>query len=239
MIPLRNDQKTTTTPYVNVALIAACIVAFLGQIMLPEEAFLGMIYAFGSIPALLFTEARLPPEFAVLPPTATLFSALFVHGGWAHIAGNMLYLWIFGDNIEDAMGHARYLVFYLLCGALAGLSHAIMNPMSAVPVVGASGAVSGVLGAYVLLYPHARVLVFLPLGPWSRLVRFPAFWVLGFWFAFQVLNSLLAPREAGGVAWFAHIGGFLAGMLLIPFFKRAHIAILNPPRGSTRLYRRF
>ncbi len=239
MIPLRDDIHTSLRPVVTVALIVACVVTFLFQVSLGEPNFERVIYILGSIPALLFTDARLPPELALVPPELTLVSSVFLHGGWMHLLGNMLYLWIFGDNVEDAMGHLRYGAFYLICGVAAALAHAVSDPTSEVPVVGASGAISGVLGAYLLLYPHARILVLLPMGPFSRLVRLPAFLVLGFWFVLQLLSSLLAGPQQGGVAWWAHSGGFLVGMLLIPFFKYSHVHLWHSAHGSRRWYRRL
>jgi membrane associated rhomboid family serine protease len=156
---------------------------------------------------------------------------MFLHGGWMHLIGNMLYLWIFGNNVEDAMGHARFLAFYVLCGAAAVFAQALPAPDSTIPMIGASGAISGVLGAYLLLYPHARVLVLIPLGAFSRLVYLPAMVVLGFWFALQLLSTLLADPNQPGVAFGAHAGGFVAGMLLIPLFKRRGVPLFHPRQG--------
>jgi membrane associated rhomboid family serine protease len=155
-----------------------------------------------------------------------------MHGGWMHLIGNMLYLWIFGNNVEDAMGHRRFVVFYAVCGLAAVGLHATMDAHSNIPLIGASGAISGVLGAYLLLYPHARVLVAIPLGFILHTTRLPAGWVLGFWFVLQIVNSLLsAGSEGGGVAWGAHVGGFLAGMLLIPLFKRKRVKLFHARRS--------
>lgn len=242
MIPLRDDVHTTTQPVVTTFLVATCVVVYLVQVSLGEPNFHRVIYMLGSIPALLFTDARLPPELALVPSELTLISSMFLHGGWMHLIGNMLYLWIFGDNVEDAMGHVRYVLFYLICGVAAALIYALSDPMSVIPVVGASGAISGVLGAYLVLYPHARILVFLPMG----LVRLPAFFVLGFWFFLQLLNSILADAQQGladaqqgGVAWYAHTGGFVAGIVLIPLFKYRHVPLWHPAHGSRRWYRRL
>jgi membrane associated rhomboid family serine protease len=161
---------------------------------------------------------NLPARFYLIPAWATMFTSMFLHGGWMHLIGNMLYLWIFGNNVEDAMGHFRFIVFYLLCGVAAVFAQALPNSESTVPMIGASGAISGVLGAYLLLHPRAQVLVWVPLG-FMRPIYLPAFIVLSFWFVLQLINSAMAPSEGGGVAWGAHIGGFLAGMVLIPFFK--------------------
>jgi membrane associated rhomboid family serine protease len=159
---------------------------------------------------------------------------MFLHGGWMHLTGNMLYLWIFGNNIEDAMGHGRFIAFYLLCGLAAALAQALMEPASEIPMIGASGAISGVLGAYLLLYPHARVQVLLPVGLVMHMVSLPAVLVLGFWFVLQVLNSMVATAGEGGTAWFAHLGGFIAGMAFIPLFKYRRVRFFNPPRRRYR-----
>jgi len=230
VIPLHDDNPTTLRPIITVSLIVACSAAFLWELSLGSEGMQRMVFALGSIPAVLLQGRHLPPDLAVVPAPLTVFTAMFLHGGWMHLIGNMLYLWIFGNNVEDAMGHARYLVFYLLCGIGAALGQAIMDPSSTIPMIGASGAISGVLGAYLLLHPHARVLVIIPLGIFSQLMRLPALWVLGFWFVFQLLSSALAAKGQGGVAWFAHVGGFVFGMLLIPFFKYPNVPLFNPLR---------
>jgi membrane associated rhomboid family serine protease len=155
---------------------------------------------------------------------------MFMHGGWMHLIGNMLYLWIFGDNVEDSMGHARFLVFYLLCGIAAVLAQALPDPSSIVPMVGASGAISGVLGAYLLLYPLARVLVVIPLGFILQTMRIPAGIVLLLWFGLQLLSNAMQSAGQGGVAFRAHIGGFVAGMILIPLFKQRQFRLRLPWR---------
>jgi membrane associated rhomboid family serine protease len=159
---------------------------------------------------------------------------MFLHGGFMHLIGNMLYLWIFGNNIEDAMGHVRFVGFYLLCGVIAAMSHSFSDPGSVMPMIGASGAISGVLGAYLLLYPRAHVLVLIPLGFFFWRMYVPAFIVLGFWFALQLISGTVTVGGGeGGVAWFAHIGGFLAGMVLIGFFKHRSVRFFNPPPGRS------
>ena len=235
MIPLHDDNPTTLRPVVTVALIAACVAAFLWQLSLGQAGYRRAVYSLGFIPAVFFGERVLAPELAVVPPALTLVTSMFLHGGLWHLLGNMLYLWIFGNNVEDAMGHARFVAFYLLCGIAAALGQGILDPGSTIPMIGASGAISGVLGAYLLLYPHARVLVLIPLGFFSQLVRVPAVLVLGLWFLIQIVSSLAADPSRGGVAWFAHIGGFLAGMALIPFFKRRDVPLHNPLRAPRRL----
>lgn len=218
MIPLRDDNPTRGTPLVNYALIAACAAVFLWQVSLGARLE-AAIYAYGLIPDVLLGDARLPPELAVVPAWMTVFTSMFLHGGWMHLIGNLLYLWIFGDNVEDRLGHGRFVAFYLLCGIAAALAQALPAPDSQIPMVGASGAISGVLGAYLLMYPRAHVLVLIPLGPLSQLVRLPAMLVLGLWFAMQLLSELAADAGAG-VAFRAHIGGFVAGMLLLPLMRR-------------------
>jgi len=224
-------------PIVTVLLIALNVLAFLYQASLgldgrgPDpgaaEAF---VMEFGLVPCRL-SGACAAPEFP--SPLVTVFTSMFMHGGLFHIGGNMLYLWIFGDNVEDTLGHGRFLVFYLAAGVAAALAQVMLNASSRVPMVGASGAVSGVLGAYLLLFPYARVLTLLIIGFFIRFVHVPALIVLGFWIVVQLLNGFitfsaqsLGRGETGGVAWFAHIGGFLAGMLLLLMLR---------PRQSSRL----
>ena len=218
MIPLKDDNPTRTVPFVNYALIAGCVLVFFWQLSLGERI-QAAIYAYGLIPDVLLGDARLPPELAVVPAWMTVFTSMFLHGGWMHLIGNMLYLWIFADNVEDRLGHGRFVVFYALCGVAAALAQALPDPGSQVPMVGASGAISGVLGAYLLMFPRAHVLVLLPLGFLTQLVRLPALLVLGLWFVMQLLSEMFAATGAG-VAFRAHIGGFVAGLLLLPVFRR-------------------
>lgn len=218
MIPLHDDNPTELTPWLTVSFMVICVLVFAWQLTLGTGVD-NAIYSFGVIPATLLGEMSLPSELAVIPPWATMFTSMFMHGGWLHLLGNMLYLWIFGNNIEDAMGHVRFLVFYLLCGLAAVYAQALPDPESVIPMIGASGAISGVLGAYLLLYPHAKVLAVIPLFFIAYTVRVPAAFVLVFWFAMQLLSSYLAGDQEGGVAFGAHIGGFVAGMVLIPFFR--------------------
>ena len=230
MIPLHDDNPTDITPLLTWALIIACVVAFALQLSAGQDGNRGLIFAFGLIPAVVTGSAELPPQLALLPPAATLLSSMFLHGGWLHLGGNLLYLWIFGNNVEDAMGHIRFIVFYLLCGLAAAGAQIVQDPASAVPMIGASGAISGVLGAYLLLYPRASVLVAIPLGFILPMVRLPAALVLGLWFALQFLSSLSAPPGQPGVAWWAHIGGFIAGCVLVWFFKDPRVPLLQTPR---------
>lgn len=235
MIPLHDDNPTEITPVVTIGFIVACVLVFFYQVSLPPRSGEMFVYQFGAIPAVVFGQAELPQELVALPSYGTLVSSMFLHGGWMHLIGNMLYLWIFGNNVEDVMGHTKFVVFYVLCGILAALSHAVIDQGSAVPMVGASGAISGILGAYILLYPHARVLILVPLGFFMHTLYVPAGVVLGLWFLMQILSGGMSlGHEGGGVAFFAHIGGFVAGMLLIGLFKHPHVRFLNPAHHRRR-----
>ena len=201
MIPLHDDNPTEIVPVVTVAFIVACVLVFLWQTGLGGLGNEAAVMALGVIPAVLLDRAELAPELALVPAAMTPLTSMFLHGGFMHLAGNMLYLWIFGNNVEDAMGHVRFVLFYLLCGIAAVLAQALPNTDSTIPMIGASGAISGVLGAYLLLYPHARVLVLIPIGFYTRLVHLPAMAVLGFWFVLQLINSAFADPRGGGVAF--------------------------------------
>ncbi len=230
MIPLKDNNPITIVPVVNWTVMGLCIVVFLWQLGLGPRGNQEAIYALGVIPAVLLEGAQLPPEIALVPPEATIYTSMFMHGGWLHLIGNMLYLWIFGDNVEDSMGHLRFIVFYLVCGTVAVFAQALPDTQSTIPMIGASGAISGVLGAYLLLYPHARVVVLIPLGFFSQVVLLPAGIVLALWFGLQLLQSALTPKDVAGIAFGAHIGGFLAGMALVPFFKSRRVRLFNPRR---------
>lgn len=220
MIPLRDDNPAVLKPVVTWTMIGLCTLVLVWLQLLSDAQAGRAMLALGVVPAVLLGQAELAPGLAWVPAWSTLLTSLFIHGGWFHLLGNMLYLWIFGNNVEDAMGHGRYLVFYLLCGLAGSAAHLWSAPDSAVPLVGASGAISGVLGAYLLLFPRARVLVGLPLGFYIHTLYLPAVTVLAFWLVLQVVSAILAPAEGGGVAWLAHLGGFAAGMLLASLFKR-------------------
>lgn len=227
MIPLRDDNPTAGTPFITVTFIVLCTLTFLWQLSLGAQG-PSAIHALGVIPAALFGKLAPSHEFMSIPAALTVITSMFLHGGWMHLIGNMLYLWIFGNNVEDAMGHLRFVVFYLLCGSAAVLAQALVAPASTIPMIGASGAISGVLGAYLLLYPHARVLVVVPLGFATRILHLPAMLVLGFWFGLQLLSTVLADPNQPGVAFAAHAGGFVAGMLFISFFKRRGVRLFRP-----------
>lgn len=231
MIPLQDDNPTELTPVVSVAFILLNVLVFFYQASLPPSQAETIVFQYGAIPALLFGHADLPSTIAVgIPAYLTVLTSMFMHGGWMHLIGNMLYLWIFGNNVEDVMGHARFIIFYVTCGILAALSHAVTDPTSTIPMVGASGAISGVLGAYILLFPRAHVLVFMPgIG----MTRVAAGVVLGLWFVMQLLSGGMSiGGPGGGVAFFAHIGGFVTGMVLIGFFKRPEVPFFSPAKAG-------
>ena len=213
MLPLRDLNPTRRPPVVNIALIALNVVAFGYELSLGPQ-FGRFLSTFAFAPVRLFG-----PEATVGNALLTALTSMFLHAGWAHIGGNMLFLWIFGDNVEDTLGHLRYVVFYFASGLAATLAHALSSPTSALPAIGASGAISGVLGAYVFLYPRARIVTAFMLFVFIRIVEVPAFVYLPLWFLLQLASGVAtvntAQASAGGTAWFAHIGGFVAGPLLL------------------------
>jgi membrane associated rhomboid family serine protease len=215
VIPIRDDNPVRGIPVATILTILACMAVYLWQISLPPQSKQAAITLLGFMPALLFGHGSIEGDPWV-SPAGSIFTAMFLHGGFFHLAGNMLYLWIFGDNVEDRMGRGRFVAFYLICGAIAALTQALPDTRSTVPMIGASGAVSGVLGAYVVLYPRANVLVAMPF----LLARVPALIVLGLWFVGQLVSSMLAEPGAGGVAFMAHVGGFIGGAVLIRWFLR-------------------
>jgi membrane associated rhomboid family serine protease len=228
VIPLRDENPSGTPPIVTIAFIVLCVLVFLWQLSFGADGGNRIVYALGVVPAVLLGQGQLPADLSLVAPWMTIFTSMFMHGGWMHLIGNMLYLWIFGDNVEDSMGHGRFVAFYLLCGAAAVFAQALPDPSSTVPMVGASGAISGVLGAYLLLYPHARVLVVIPFGFYLHSMRIPAGLVLVLWFGLQLLSNTMAQAGQGGVAFRAHIGGFVAGMILIPIFKQRRVRLRLP-----------
>jgi membrane associated rhomboid family serine protease len=212
MIPFKDDNPTRTFPFVTIGLIMINCLIFVWELVSPlgEKQ---IAYFYGAIPYNLISLEKTQP----IHPVASIFSSMFLHGGFFHLAGNMLYLWIFGNNIEDSLGHIRFVIFYLFSGIVAVYGHAITDPQSMIPMIGASGAVSGVLGAYILLYPRARVYTIIFFGFFWQILRIPAVIVIGFWAVIQLINVIISMGmlNQGGVAWFAHIGGFLAGILTI------------------------
>lgn len=226
----RNDAPRRGYPVVTVGLIAACILVFLWQSWLSPAAAERAAFGLGAIPAVITGHRLLAPALEQVPPLVSLLTSLFLHGDWMHLLGNMLFLWVFGDNIEEACGHLRFLAFYLACGVLASLVHVAVDPDSLAPVIGASGAISGVMGAYLVLHPRAQVIL---LAFFIILVRVPAVIVLSLWIAFQVFNGLMTSSgEGGGVAWWAHVGGFACGALLIVPFRRRGVPLFDRRRGT-------
>jgi membrane associated rhomboid family serine protease len=211
MIPLKDDNPHSSKPVVTFLLIAINVLMFIRQLLQPEEALNQFVLTYGAVPARITQGQQL----------YSIVTSMFLHGGFMHLAGNMLYLYIFGDNVEALCGHARFLLFYLACGVVAFGSHYIFAPVSEIPMIGASGAISGVLGAYALRFPRARVYILLPIFLWIyRIFRVPAVLVLGIWFLLQLFSGVTTSVSGGGVAWFAHVGGFIAGLLLILVFEK-------------------
>jgi membrane associated rhomboid family serine protease len=223
MIPLRDDRPARTFPVATVAIIVANVLVFLHELSLGS---VGGVDAF-------FADFALTPAHLVTAPSPdslrTIFTSMFLHGGWAHIIGNMLFLGIFGKNVEDSVGHFKFLIFYLLCGIVAAAAQIFLSPDSTVPMIGASGAISGVLGAYLLLFPRARVLILFPIWIFWRMFYVPAILFLVLWFTMQLFSALAVVNMgvSGGVAFWAHVGGFVGGMLLIPIFKRSGVRLFQ------------
>jgi len=222
MLPLRDFIPTRRFPVLTVSIIVVNIMAFAYELLAEAGGTLDQtFYTMGVVP--FEVTHNFGPAIAL-----SFLTSLFLHGGFMHIAGNMLYLWIFGNNVEDSMGRGRFLVFYLLTGVIASAAQVLASPSSPVPTIGASGAIAGVLGAYIVLFPNARVQTLIFLGYFARMATLPALLVLGFWFVLQLFNGLMAfgVAQAGGVAWFAHVGGFVAGLLLVRLFtlgrRRSH-----------------
>ena len=212
MIPLRDENPRLLFPLFTIVIIIANVAVYLYQIFLPSDLELQFLYTYGAVPNNIIHGQNVP----------SALTSMFLHGGLLHLLGNMLYLWIFGDNIEGICGYFRFLIFYALCGFIAFFSHFIVDPFSQIPMVGASGAISGILGAYARRFPRARVHMLFPLFPFIwiwRTIPIPAAIVLGIWFLMQLFNVFVAGG-GGGVAWFAHIGGFVAGFLLIGKFEK-------------------
>jgi membrane associated rhomboid family serine protease len=224
MFPIQDTVQARNPPLITWTLILLNTLVFLFEVRLPPENLEAFVRQFGMIPARLGTDAS---------SYFTLVTSMFLHGGWAHIISNMWTLYLFGDNVEDRMGPARYLVFYLLCGLAAGLTHYAISPASTLPSLGASGAIAGVLGAYFLLYPTARIIAMVPILIFPFFFEVPAFMYFLVWFLTQLLSgtlSILGPEQlAGGIAWWAHIGGFAAGLVLLPLF-------LQPQKQYRRFY---
>ena len=214
MIPLKDDIPSFRLPFVTIALVAINCLVYLYLKSLGGEGYESTLLHLGTIPYEITHGVELNPE-NTFPIPLTLFTAMFLHGGFLHLVGNMLYLWIFGDNIEDRLGHVKFFFFYILSGLAASLIFVLTSPQSQIPMVGASGAIAGVLGAYMITFPKARILTLVFFGFFIRVTPIPALFLLGFWFLFQLLYALPSiGSSSSGVAFFAHVGGFLAGIVL-------------------------
>ena len=224
LLPLHDKNPLRIIPFeiTTFLILLTCVAVFLFQKTIAIEINNAFTLSYGMIPAVLFDYRSLAEELIRVPAEFTLLTSLFLHGGWMHLISNLLYLWIFGDNVEDCMGHIRFLLFYLLCGFAASFTHAMADPSSSVPLVGASGAIAGILGAYLILHPRVKVLVLVFKGIPLRL---PAFLIIGFWVGLQVFNVLYG--SPGNTAWWAHIGGFICGMALIPLFKYKSVPLFD------------
>src|SRR5207249_4718260 len=216
MIPLRDVIPSRTTPYITVTIILLNAVAWLFEISLQQNDLNQFLYVYGVVPA----------QFT----WPTLITSMFLHGGWMHVIGNMWYLWIFGDNVEDRLGHAGYIIFYLLCGIVAAFGQIVIDPTSTLPTIGASGAIAGVMGAYFVLYPRSRVLTLVPLILWWEMFELPAIVLLGFWFLMQLFSAAgsiavtAGSHGSGGVAFMAHVAGFVFGGVVVLALRQ------RPPR---------
>ncbi|MEP4198863.1 MAG: rhomboid family intramembrane serine protease [Aliishimia sp.] len=220
MLPIRDHNPSGRVPYVTYALLALNILIFLGYfVLLTDNAAINRFY---------YDWAMIPARVSSGEAYYTVITSTFLHGGWMHLAGNMLFLWIYGDNMEDEMGHLPYLGFYLLCGIAAGVVHIVSGPLSPVPTVGASGAIAGVMGGYLLMFPKAKVDILIILVVFFRIIPIPAWIVLMLWFAMQIVGGIGTDPNSGGVAYWAHLGGFVAGLILtIPVWLR---------KGATRFW---
>jgi len=224
MIPLKDDNPTSNKPIITYFLIGTCILIFLIQITSQSYRSGQLFYSYGLIPSVLMGNNQLPMDLYAVPAYVTIFTSMFMHGGFMHLIGNMLYMWIFADNIEDSLGPKKFIVFYLLSGIGAAMTQVLIDTHSQTPMIGASGAIGGILGAYLINHPNARVLVLIPFGFFSQLIKIRALYVLGFWFILQFISS------GGGVAYAAHIGGFISGIILILFFnKKRKTKIIKGP----------
>ena len=221
MIPIGDSTRRRTTPYVNVGIIIACVLVFLYELSLSATDINSFFLDWGVIPVQLVDWLESP---SVVEEPSTVVTSMFIHGGWLHLIGNMLFLWVFGDNVEDAMGHGRYLVFYLLAGLAATALQVFIDQESLIPMVGASGAIAGVLGAYLVLYPRATVSVVIPWLWFFGAFPVPAAFLIVFWFLLQLLSGVASlgadASVTGGIAFWAHVGGFLAGVVLVWAFRR-------------------
>ena len=233
MIPIRDTVPSKTYPVVNTTIIGINLLVFMVELM-QGPAMNKFVYIYGLVPA-RYSVPAISAYFSPGQQLFSLFSFMFLHGGWLHLIGNMWFLYIFGNNVEDNLGPGRYLFFYLLCGFLSGLFHLLFNLGSNVPTIGASGAIAGVMGAYILLYPRSKILTLIPIFIFPWFIEIPAFFFLGFWFLFQIFSATRSSGAMGGVAWWAHVGGFVCGMILLKIFHMLpRTGVSDPVRSITR-----
>jgi membrane associated rhomboid family serine protease len=216
MIPYKDDNPINIIPVSTILIISLNTLVFIMQLMSGEDG-KSIVYSYGAIPHNIISFQSSQP----IPPALTIFTSMFMHGGLFHLAWNMLYFWIFGNNIEERLGHVRFVLFYLFCGAVAAFSHILLSPDSNVPMIGASGAVAGMLGAYILLFPMSKVHTIVFLGFYITVIKIPSLIVIGFWAIIQVASGLITQvtAEQGGIAFFAHVGGFVAGLFTIKLWQ--------------------
>ncbi len=232
-LPIGDNVERDAAPFQfsTIIMFGLCLTVFGWQFSLKDpQIYFDAITTFGLIPAAILGDYQLPAHLALIPPELTLFTSMFIHGDILHFAGNMLFLWAFGSSVEEATGHIRFVVLYLLCGLGAGIGQALVDPSSTIPMVGASGAISGVMGAYLLVYPFVKVRVLVFLGIRAAIVHVPALVVIGLWITLQVWEMIAATEsgQQGGVAWTAHVGGFVTGMLLIMVLRRQGVKLFDP-----------
>ncbi len=233
-LPLFDRLVSTRTPFVSWGILITCIIIFLWQLSLDSYSLRLITLKYGVIPSVLFGHQSLPPELQFIHPYFSILTSMFLHGGWLHIASNMLFLWIFADNIEESMGHFKFILFYIICGTIAAFAQCLIAPESIIPMIGASGGIAGILGAYIVLHPRAPVQVLVIILIFIRFISLPAWVVLGVWIGTQFAAAPVAFSDEGGVAYFAHIGGFVAGACLIPFFKRGELPLFGKFDPKTR-----
>ena len=235
-LPIGDDIEREAAPFqfLTILFVFGCVGAFGWEISLPAETAWQQIIPFTMIPAVVFGYEQLPLEMMMIPVEFTMVTSIFLHGGWEHLIGNMIFLWVFGSSVEEATGHFRFFLLYLLCGLAASFGHIMVDPTSSVPTLGASGAISGIMGAYLLVYPFNRIKV-LVFAMSIIVVRVPALLWIGGWILWQCVEIWSAaagpqPDEAGGVAWTAHVAGFMAGMFLITFLRRPGVKLMSEPK---------
>ena len=226
-LPLFDRLISSRTPIISWCILLFCVVIFCWQLSLDNYTLRIVTIKYGVIPSVIFGHQSLPPELQLFHPFLSIISSMFLHAGWLHIGSNMLYLWIFADNIEDSMGHLKFVIFYIICGTAAAFAQGIIDPESTTPMIGASGGIAGILGAYIVLHPRAPIQVLMIILIFIRFISMPAWIVLGVWIGTQFAAAPTSFSQEGGVAYFAHIGGFLAGACLIPFFKRKDIPLFG------------